>query len=105
MFLSAAHTGYSCEGILPNAPRSGKASFSFLPPIYKISMGKARRGAAFPGNACPSAQDSWQFLTFEGQTCSLRRSFTTCVLLRVEVLFSASRCLRVISLLRFFLPL
>src|SRR6266567_6090890 len=25
-------------------------------------MGKARNGGIFPGNACPSAHDSWQFL-------------------------------------------
>src|SRR2546425_5769132 len=30
MFLSAAHTGYSCEVILPNAPRSGKSCTTHL---------------------------------------------------------------------------
>jgi GTP cyclohydrolase I len=35
-------------------------------------MEEARWRAVCPGNASTSAQDSWQVLTCEGQTCSLR---------------------------------
>ena len=34
-------------------------------------------GSGFSRKGCPSAHDSWQFLRFEGQTCSLRRAFTS----------------------------
>ena len=57
-------------------PESEHDSFFFFPPIYKISMEEARWRAICPGNASTSAQDSWQFLTFEGKICSLRRAFT-----------------------------
>ncbi len=33
--------------------------------------------SAFFRNISPSAQDSWQFLRFEGKICSLRRAFTS----------------------------
>ncbi len=34
--------------------------------------------SGFPRYVHGHAQDSWQFLTCVGQTCSLRRAFTTC---------------------------
>ncbi len=33
--------------------------------------------SGFSRKFCPSAQDSWQCFTFEGQICSFRRAFTS----------------------------
>ena len=48
-----------------------------------LQVGDERRqmGSGFSRKFCPSAQDSWQFLTFEGQTCSLRGSGSLLVML------------------------
>lgn len=38
---------------------------------------RSQMESGFPRYVHGNAQDSWQFLTFEGQACSLRRAFTS----------------------------
>ena len=45
--------------------------------MYNVSMEEAREGAVFPGVVLEVAHDWGQGLTFEGQTCSHFRAFTS----------------------------
>ena len=43
-------------------------------PMYNIAMNAREMWGGLPQKGCTSAQDSWQVLLFEGQTCSHSRS-------------------------------
>jgi hypothetical protein len=51
-------------------------SFSVKHTHLQSIGGRSQMGSDLPMHIRASAQDSWQVLTFEGQTCSLRKSFT-----------------------------
>jgi len=59
--------------------------------MYSISMDAREMWGGLPRKVCASAQDSWQVLMFEGQTCSHSRAFTRSVLTLEECVLVDSK--------------